>query len=88
MVRAQRRLMTLSTSAVAACCSSASSRSRVSRATSAFWPAGAEPRRGMAFGALRALGFNAERRRTLAGLPPALGDFFTVSAPCAENETF
>jgi hypothetical protein len=31
------RLMTLSTSAVAVCCSSASSRSRASRATSVFW---------------------------------------------------
>ena len=68
------------TSAVAACCPSASSRSRVSRATSVSWPAGAEPRRGMALGALRPLGFNALLGSALAGLPPALEGFFIASA--------
>jgi hypothetical protein len=44
--------------------------SLVRRATS-VWPAGAEPRRAIASGALRPLGFNALRGRALAGLWPA-----------------
>ena len=72
------------TSAVAACCPSASSRSRVSRATSVSWRAGAEPRRGIALAALRPLGFNAGRRRTFAGLPPALE---RLSSPATRMST-
>jgi hypothetical protein len=69
--------MTLSTSAVAACCSSASSRSRLSRATSA-WAPGGEPRR--ALDALRPFAVNALRGRALAGLLPALERLFIASA--------
>jgi hypothetical protein len=47
------------------CCANASFSSRVSRATSVSWPAGTEPRRVMALGALRPLGFTALWRRAL-----------------------
>ena len=76
--------MTLSRSVVAACCSCASFSSRMSCATS-VWPAGAEPRRGMA-SVLWPLGFNALRRCTLTGLPPAREGFFIASTHMAGNE--
>ena len=79
------RLISLSTSEVAVCCSRASFRSRASRATS-IWPIRDELRRGAALGALRPFSFNALRRRALAGLPPALEGFFIASAHMAGNE--
>jgi hypothetical protein len=57
----------------------ASSSSPVSRATSVSWPAGTEPRRGTALGALRPLGFTALWRRALAGLLPALERLFIAA---------
>jgi hypothetical protein len=57
---------------VAACCSSASSRSRVSRATSVCWPTLEGPLRRTAFGAVRRFTVAAFRRRVLTGSPPAL----------------
>jgi hypothetical protein len=57
--------------AVAVRCSSASSRSRVSRATSVSWPAGGL-RRTAAFGALLRFRAAVLRRRVLTGSPPAL----------------
>jgi hypothetical protein len=71
--------MTLSRSAVAACCSCASFSLRVSRATSA-WAPGGEPRRVTALDALRPFTVNALRGRALAGLPPALERLFIASA--------
>ena len=62
------RLMTFSTSAVAACCSSATSRSRVSRATFGSLPAARERRPRPAFGALRRV--TVLRRWALTVLPP------------------
>jgi len=69
--------MTFSTSAVAACCSRASSRSRVSRATS-VWPRDERPR-DTALGALPPFRLNALRGRALAGLWPALERLFIAS---------
>src|SRR5262245_29516484 len=64
------RLITLRTSTVAACCSSASSCSRVRRATFVSLPVERERRPRPAFGALRRV--NVLRRCVLAALPPAL----------------
>src|SRR6516165_8134037 len=64
------RLMTLSTSAVAICCSRASFSSRVSRATSVSGLV--ELRERTAFGASRRSGFVVLRRCDLADWPPAL----------------
>ena len=74
--------MTLSRSAVAACCSSASFSSRVSRTTSA-WAPGGEPRRVTALDALRPFAVNALRGPALAALPPALEGLFIASARMA-----
>src|SRR6516162_7630612 len=63
--------MTCSTLEIAACCSSASCSSRVSRATSVSWPGTEEPRAPTDSGALRRFGVTALWRCDLAGLPPA-----------------
>jgi hypothetical protein len=52
--------------------SSASSRSRISRATTVSWPAMEAPRLRMAFGALRRFGVDCLRRRAYRGLLIAL----------------
>jgi hypothetical protein len=65
------RLITLSTSLAAACCSCAAFSSRVSRAIS-VGPRGAEPRLATALDVLRPFNFNALRGNALAGLWPAL----------------
>ena len=57
--------MTLSTSDVAVCCSSASFRSRVSRATFVSAPAADEPRRRTAFDAMPRFSVASFRRRVL-----------------------
>ena len=62
--------MTLSTSAVATCCSCASFSSRASRATSVSGPV--ELRDRTAIGALRRFGVIVLRRCDLVDLPPAL----------------
>src|SRR6516164_230383 len=66
------RLMTLSTSAVATCCSRASFSSRVSRATSVSWPATKEPRAPTDSGALRRFDVTTLWRCDLARSRPAL----------------
>jgi hypothetical protein len=71
--------MTLRTSEVAVCCSSASFSSGVSRTTSAFPPATDELERATAFGALWRFGFGAFQRRALIGSPPALERLFIAS---------
>ena len=68
---------TADTSEVAVCCSSASSRSRVSRAT-CVWPRDERPR-DTALGALPLFRFNPLRGRALAGPWPALGRLFIAS---------
>ncbi len=73
--------MTRSTSEVAVCCSNASSRSRVSRATSVSWLAADGLLRGAAFGALRRFGIAALARRVLTGLPTSLERRLTASPP-------
>src|SRR5262249_49914458 len=65
-------LMIFETSAAALCCSRASSRSRVSRATSVSCPATEALRAPADSGALRRFDVTALGRRDLAGLPPAL----------------
>ena len=65
-------LMILRTSAVALCCSSASSRSRLNSATFASLPTVEELRRRTVFDTLRGFGVTVLRRRVLAGSPPAL----------------
>ena len=62
-------LMTSSTSAVAVCCASASSRSRVSSASFLSKPVPAEPRRRVTFGALRRLGAVGMLRRFFIATP-------------------
>src|SRR6516165_3645262 len=64
--------MTCSTLEIAACCSSASCSSRVSRSTSVSWPPTEEPRAPTDSGALRRFGVTALWRCDLADLPPAL----------------
>src|SRR5215472_12014551 len=63
--------MILRTCAVALCCSSASSRSRVRRATCVSRSGAGAPRPG-AFGTLRGFGVTVLRRRVLGGSRPAL----------------
>src|SRR6516165_6388052 len=79
------RLMTLSTSAVARCCWSVSSRSRLNRATFAF--KSEEGGRGWrtAFGAMRLLRAPVLRRGALVGSPPPL-DRRRIAAPRAQGE--
>ena len=76
--------MTLSTSPVAVCCSSASFRSRVSRATSVSSPGGDDLERGTAFGALRRFGPGVFRRRPSIGSPPVLERLF-IATPWAQG---
>ena len=74
--------MILSTSPVAVCCSRASSRSRVSRATSVSSPGGDDLddlERGTALGALLRFGSGVFRRRPLIAAPPALERLFIAS---------
>ena len=71
--------MTLRISAVAVCCSSASSRSRVSRATSVSRPTPNELRRRTVFGLLRRFSAFALRRRGFIGSPSPLERRFTAS---------
>ena len=73
-------LITASTSEVAACCSSASFSSRISRATSASWSAAAELRRRADLGSLRRFAVTALRSRVLTGLPPAHARRATVGS--------
>ena len=68
--------MTRSTSDVAICCSSASSRSRVSRATTLSSATGDGLERISTFGALRRAGFGVLRRCPLIRSPPALERLF------------
>jgi hypothetical protein len=72
--------MILSTSAVARCCWSASSRSRVSRATFASKSAADELRERTVFGAIPLLRATVFRRCALVGSPPAL-DRRRIAAP-------
>src|SRR6516164_1010523 len=60
------------TSLIAVFSSSASSSSRLSRATTVSWPATETPRLRIAFGALRCFSLVVLRRCNLADLPPAL----------------
>ena len=75
--------MTCSTSDVAASCSSASSRSRVSRATFVSLPGARELRRRAAFGALRR--FNVLGRCAFAALPPVLSRRL-IASPEAQDK--
>src|ERR1022692_891816 len=68
--------MTLNTSEVAVCCSSASSRSRLSNATFLFSLAADDLRRRTALGAMGGFSINVLRRRALTALPPALSRRF------------
>ena len=76
--------MTWSTSEVAVCCSSASSRSRVSRATCLWRLAAEEVRRRVACGPLRRFSVTVLRRRALMGLPPVLMRRL-IASPRLEN---
>src|SRR5262249_53249960 len=78
----EEELITVSTSAVAACCSSASLRSRVSRATFVSLPAAGERRPRVAFGA------NVLRRCVLASLPPILERRFNCSPEARERSSY
>jgi hypothetical protein len=78
----EEELITVSTSAVAACCSSASLRSRVSRATFVSLPAAGERRPRVAFGA------NVLRRCVLASLPPILERRLNCSPEARERSSY
>ena len=69
---AGEELMTRSTSAVAFCCSSASSRSRLNSATFLFRSAADDLRWCATFGAVRRFGVAAFRRRDVTDAEPAL----------------
>jgi len=66
------RAMVRSASEVALCCSSASSRSRLSSATCSLTPAAGDRRWRVDFGAVRSFGVAAFRRRDLTDAEPAL----------------
>ena len=73
--------MTPNTSAVAVCCSSASSRSRLARFSCSCSSAADELLRRATVGALRRLGFVALRRRALTALPPVVARRFIKARP-------
>src|SRR5215475_12557735 len=79
-------LITPRTSEVAACCSRASRSSRVSRATSVFWPAAEDLRLRTLFGALRQI--NVLRRFVFTAFLPVLARRLIASPEPQDNSWY